>query len=127
MPSWIRPTSALDRGIAEFEKQFAAYIGARHAVGISSGTAGLHLAVIAAGVGPGDLVITTPFSFVATANCILYERGIPVFVDIDPLTLNLDPACVTRAVEDLSEGESRQEDGFRPRCVAGVWAAGPAV
>ena len=87
------PYLSIGPRISEFEKQFAAHIGARHAVGVSSGTAGLHLAVIASGVGPGDLVITTPFSFVATANCILYERGIPVFVDIDPLTLNLDPAC----------------------------------
>jgi dTDP-4-amino-4,6-dideoxygalactose transaminase len=98
------PYLSIGPRIAEFEERFAAYIGTRHAVGVSSGTAGLHLAVIAAGVGPGDLVITTPFSFVATANCILYERGIPVFVDIDPFTLNLDPACVARAVEDLSEG-----------------------
>ncbi len=63
---------------------------------VSSGTAGLHLAIHAAGVGPGDLVVTTPFSFVSSANCILYERGVPVFVDIEPHTLNLDPAQVAQ-------------------------------
>ena len=61
--------------IEEFERDVAAFTGARHAIGVSSGTAGLHLAVIAAGVEPNDLVITTPFSFVASANCMLYEKG----------------------------------------------------
>ena len=84
--------------IAEFEERFAAYVGTRHAVGVSSGTAGLHLCVIAAGIGEGDLVITTPFSFIASANVILYERAIPVFVDIDPLTLNINPEQVAEAV-----------------------------
>jgi len=65
--------------IAEFEKRFAAYVGARHAIAVSSGTAGLHLCIIAAGVNEGDLVITTPFSFVSSANVILYERAIPIF------------------------------------------------
>jgi dTDP-4-amino-4,6-dideoxygalactose transaminase len=90
--------------IAEFEKRFAAFVGARHAIGISSGTAGLHLCVIAAGVSEGDLVITTPFSFVASANVILYERAIPIFVDIDPKTLNIDPSPVAEAIHDLSRG-----------------------
>jgi dTDP-4-amino-4,6-dideoxygalactose transaminase len=90
--------------IAEFEERFAAYVGARHAVGVSSGTAGLHLCVIAAGIGEGDLVITTPFSFIASANVILYERAIPVFVDIDPFTLNINPEQVAEAVHDLSKG-----------------------
>ncbi|HBY93803.1 MAG TPA: polysaccharide biosynthesis protein, partial [Chloroflexi bacterium] len=69
---------------------------------VNSGTSGLHLAVIAAGIREGDLVITTPFSFIASANCILYERAIPVFVDIDPATGNLDPTLVTEAVHDLT-------------------------
>jgi len=90
--------------IAEFEEQFAAYIGTRHAIGVSSGTTGLHLCVIAAGIADGDLVITTPFSFVASANVILYERAIPVFVDIDPYTLNIDPTLVTEVVHDLTQG-----------------------
>ena len=96
-----------------FEQAVAAYVGAAHAVGVNSGTSGLHLAVIAAGVGEGsytgrdgrpDLVITTPFSFVASANCILYQRAVPVFVDVDQATGNIDPALVTEAAHDLSSG-----------------------
>ena len=82
-----------------FENEFAARFGARHAVAMSSGTAALHVAMIAAGVGEGDLVITTPFSFVASANAILFERGTPLFVDIDPVTLNIDPGAVVEAME----------------------------
>ena len=74
-----------------FEAAVAAYVGTRYAVGVNSGTSGLHLAIVAAGVQAGDLVITTPFSFIASANCILYEGGIPVFVDVDPITGNIDP------------------------------------
>jgi perosamine synthetase len=83
-----------------FEKEFAARFGARHAVAMSSGTAALHVAVIAAGVREDDLVITSPFSFIASANSILFERGTPVFVDIDPETLNLDPAATVAAIEN---------------------------
>ena len=90
--------------IDEFEERFAAYVGAQHAIGVSSGTTGLHLCVIAAGVGEGDLVITTPFSFIASANCILYERAVPVFVDVDPATGNIDPVLVTAAADDLARG-----------------------
>uniref|UniRef100_A0A7C4GA00 DegT/DnrJ/EryC1/StrS family aminotransferase n=1 Tax=candidate division WOR-3 bacterium TaxID=2052148 RepID=A0A7C4GA00_UNCW3 len=81
-----------------FERQLARFIGVRHAVAVSSGTAGLHLVVRALGLTEGDEVITTPFSFVASTNCLLYERVQPVFVDIDPRTLNLDPARVEAAV-----------------------------
>jgi dTDP-4-amino-4,6-dideoxygalactose transaminase len=97
------PYLSIGPRIAEFEERFAAYIGARHAVGVSSGTTGLHLCVIAAGVTEGDLVITTPFSFVSSANVILYERALPVFVDIEPTTLNIDPALVAEATHDLSD------------------------
>ena len=90
--------------LAEFEQRFAAYVGARHAVAVSSGTAGLHLSVIAAGVEEGDMVITTPFSFISSANCILFERAIPIFVDIDPQTLNIDPALVAQAAAELAQG-----------------------
>ena len=83
-----------------FETAFADYIGTRHAVGVSSGTAGLHLCICAGGIGEGDEVITTPFSFVASANCILYERATPVFVDIDESTLNIDPALLAAAVTE---------------------------
>ncbi len=98
------PHLSIGPRIADFEKRFAAYIGCRAGVGVNSGTSGLHLCVIAAGVGEGDLVITTPFSFVASANCILYERGAPVFVDVDERTGNIDPALVAEAIEDLVRG-----------------------
>lgn len=81
-----------------FEETFANYIGTRYAVGVSSGTAGLHCAIRAAEIGPGDEVITTPFSFVASANCVLYERAKPVFVDIDETSLNLDPNALPGAI-----------------------------
>ncbi len=95
--------------LVEFEERFAEYIGSPHAVAVSSGTAGLHLAVIAADVGPGDLVVTTPFSFVASANPILYERAIPVFVDIDPETFNIDPSQVIAAVDGITSGGKARE------------------
>jgi perosamine synthetase len=85
----------------EFEQAFAHAVGTPYAVAVSSGTAGLHLSVVAAGVQDGDWVITTPFSFVASANVILYERAVPIFVDIDPRTLNIAPAAVEEAVQDL--------------------------
>jgi perosamine synthetase len=73
-----------------FEHEFAERAGARNAIAVSSGTAGLHLSLLAAGIGEGDLVLTTPLSFIASANVILYERAVPLFVDIDPKTLMLD-------------------------------------
>jgi perosamine synthetase len=96
------PFLSIGPQIAAFEQAVAAYVGVRHALGVNSGTSGLHLCVIAAGVKEGDLVITTPFSFIASANCILYERAIPVFVDVDPYTGNMDPALVVEAVEALT-------------------------
>ncbi|MSU75823.1 MAG: DegT/DnrJ/EryC1/StrS family aminotransferase [Candidatus Magasanikbacteria bacterium] len=84
--------------VLEFEKQFAKFIGTRYACAASSGTAGLHLAIMASGIGPGDEVITSPFSFVASANCILYAGATPVFADIDPVTYNLDPAEVAKKI-----------------------------
>jgi perosamine synthetase len=84
--------------LGEFERAFAAQVGAAQASAVSSGTAGLHLALRAVGVTEGDEVITTPFSFVASANVALYERARPVFADIDPVTLNLDPEAAAAAV-----------------------------
>jgi perosamine synthetase len=86
--------------LEEFEAAFAARIGVPHASAVSSGTAGLHLALRAVGVSDGDEVITSPFSFVASANVALYERARPVFVDIDPVTLNITPDAVAAAVSD---------------------------
>lgn len=80
--------------LAEFEEKFADYVGTRYAVATNSGTSALHLCVKALGIGPGDEVLTTSFSFVASANCLLYEKAQPVFVDIQPSTLNIDPAAI---------------------------------
>jgi UDP-4-amino-4,6-dideoxy-N-acetyl-beta-L-altrosamine transaminase len=82
--------------IPEFEAAFAEYVGAEHAVALSSGTAGLHAATFAAGLGPGDEVITTPLTFAASANCAKYVGATPVFADIDNATLNIDPGQVQR-------------------------------
>jgi perosamine synthetase len=81
----------------EFEERLATLAGRRHAIACSSGTAGLHLAVRGLGIGPGDEVITTPFSFVASANCALFERAVPRFVDIEETALGLDPELVDAA------------------------------
>jgi perosamine synthetase len=81
-----------------FERALAERVGAPHVAAVSSGTAGLHLCVRLAGLRLGDEVVTTPFSFVASTNCLLYERAEPVFADIDPETLNLDPAAAAAAV-----------------------------
>ncbi len=83
---------------AKFEVLVADRVGCRHAVAVSSGTAGLHLILAALGIGPGDEVITTPFSFVASANAILFVGATPVFVDLCPKSLNADPALVERAI-----------------------------
>lgn len=84
--------------VPRFEGMFAERVGAPYAAAVSSGTAGLHLACRIAGIGPGDEVVTSPFSFVASANCFMYEGATPVFADIDPHTLNIDPAAVEAAI-----------------------------
>jgi perosamine synthetase len=86
--------------VAAFEQAFASRVGAPFACAVSSGTAGLHLALRAVGVEDGDEIVTSPFSFVASANAALYERARPVFADIDPVTLNLDPAAAAAAVTE---------------------------
>ncbi|MBC7782676.1 MAG: DegT/DnrJ/EryC1/StrS family aminotransferase [Burkholderiales bacterium] len=91
-------TLSIGSRILEFEQKVAAICQRRYAVGVSSGTAGLHAAMVAAGIGPGDEVITTPFSFVASANCILYVGAKPVFVDINTKTLNIDTTLVEAAI-----------------------------
>src|SRR5690554_1851390 len=83
-------TLSIGPRLETFEAACARVAGRRHGIGVNSGTSGLHLAMLAAGIGPGDEVITTPFSFVASTNCILYVGATPVFVDIDPQTLNID-------------------------------------
>lgn len=86
--------------VAAFEREFAAMVGATHACAVSNCTTALHLALLAAGVGPGDEVITASHSFIATANCIRYCGATPVFVDIDPATYNLDPHRVADAITE---------------------------
>ena len=90
--------------LPEFEDALAGWLGAAHVSAVSSGTAGLHLAIRAAGIEAGDEVLTTPFSFVASANCLLYEHAQPVFCDIDPRTLNLDPGAARAAVSERTTG-----------------------
>jgi perosamine synthetase len=86
--------------LADFEQRFAARVGTPYASAVSSGTAGLHLALRAVGVAEGDEVVTSPFSFVASANAVIYERARPVFADIDPVTLTLDPDAAAAAVTE---------------------------
>jgi perosamine synthetase len=87
-----------------FEREFAAWLGVEDAVAVSSGTTALHLGVRALGWGPGDEILTSPFSFVASANCLLYEGARPVFCDVDAETLNLDPEAAAEAVGERSAG-----------------------
>lgn len=88
----------LGPNVAEFEKEAAAYLGVEQAVAVASGTDALHLALAAAGIGAGDEVITSPFTFIATAEAIRYVGATPVFVDIDPRSFNIDPACIEAAI-----------------------------
>lgn len=89
--------------IAEFEQTVADYVGAKYAVAISNGTSALHAACFAAGIGPGDEVITTPLTFAASANCVLYCGGTPVFADVDPKTYNIDPDDIRRKITDRTK------------------------
>lgn len=88
----------LGPNVQSFEQEAASYLGAKHAIACASGTDALHLAVLAAGIGPGDEVITSPFTFIATAEAICYAGAQPVFVDIDPRTFNIDPALIEAAI-----------------------------
>ncbi|SFG88902.1 perosamine synthetase [Desulfotomaculum arcticum] len=90
--------------VLNFEKKIAEYVGIKYAVAVNSGTSGLHLVVRSLGLPPGDEVITTPFSFVASANCLLFERVRPVFVDIDPLTLNMDCSNLENKINGKTRG-----------------------
>ena len=93
--------------VGEFEERFAEWVGARHAVTFSSGTAALHGAAFAAGLGPGDEAITTPMTFCATANCILYQGATPVFADVSPDTLNLDPREVAKKITSRESSRTK--------------------
>jgi dTDP-4-amino-4,6-dideoxygalactose transaminase len=97
------PILSMGKFTPAFEKTFCDLTGAKHAIAVNSGTAGLHLCVRAAGIGAGDLVITTPFSFVASSNVMLFENAIPIFVDIDAKTGNIDPELVTDAARNVEK------------------------
>jgi len=97
------PDLSLGPKLKEFERAFAKYIGRKRAVAVNSGTSGLFLCVLALEIGPGDEVITTPFTFIATVNPIMMAGAKPVFVDIDPATLNIDPAKIEAAITDKTK------------------------
>jgi perosamine synthetase len=123
------PNLSMGSQIEAFEAAFRQLTGLKHAIGVNSGTAGLHLCVRAAGIGPSDLVLTTPFSFVASANVILFENAVPVFVDVDPLTGNMDPRLTLQAAQELGAGGAAARrwlprkgapDGAQLKAVLGV-------
>jgi len=97
------PDLSLGPKLPEFETAFAEYVGRKHAVAVSSGTSGLFLCFLALGIGPGDEVITTPFTFIASATSIMMVGARPVFVDIDPTSLNIDDAKIEAAVTDSTK------------------------
>ena len=106
--------------LPEFEDKVADYVGSRYAVAVNSGTSGLHLLVRSLGWGSGDKVITTPFSFIASSNCLLYENVEPVFIDIDPKTMNLDVDKVDAWLEqEHAAGRGDQVKGILPVHVFG--------
>lgn len=126
-----RIAAVLDHGqyvmgpeIEELEKTLGTYVGVRHAIGCGSGTDALLMALMAYGVGPGDAVFTTPFTFMATAEVIALLHAVPVFVDIDPVTFNMDPAKLDQAIRSLelppSGGRTDPREPLRPRGVIAV-------
>ncbi len=108
------PHLSMGGQIEAFEQAFRRFTGLRHAIGVNSGTAGLHLCVRAAGIQSGDWVITTPFSFVASANALLFENAVPVFVDVEERSGNINPELVAEAARVLMEG-GRAAQRWLPR------------
>jgi len=102
----VMKTGRLSLGpkVDEFERAVAEYVGVKHAIAISSGTSALHLLMRAIGVGAGDEVISTPFSFIASTNCVMFDGGRPVLADIDPETWNIDPAAIEPAITPKTRG-----------------------
>jgi dTDP-4-amino-4,6-dideoxygalactose transaminase len=108
------PVLSMGEQTLAFEESVRKFCGRAHAIAVNSGTSGLHLCVRAAGIGAGDLVITTPFSFIASSNVLLYENAVPVFVDVDMETGNIDPARLAQTAEQLAKGGEAAET-YLPR------------
>jgi dTDP-4-amino-4,6-dideoxygalactose transaminase len=119
------PNLSMGPQITAFEKYFCDYTGAKHAIGVNSGTAGLHLCVRAAGIEAGDLVLTTPFSFIASTNVILFENAVPVFVDVDARTGNIDIPRLVEAARDLVAGGKKAEKWLPRTGVGGAKGISP--
>ncbi|MEQ9304959.1 MAG: aminotransferase class I/II-fold pyridoxal phosphate-dependent enzyme, partial [Marinoscillum sp.] len=96
-------TLSLGPKTVEFEEKFAALMGSKYAVAVNSGTSGLHLAIRALGINPGDEVITTPFSFIASSNCILFEGATPVFVDAEEETFGMDTSQIESKITERTK------------------------
>ncbi len=107
--------------VQEFEEQVADYVGSEYAVAVNSGTAALHAAAFAIGIGPGDEIITTPLTFAATANCVLYLGGRPVFADVCPSTLNIDPQDVERKVTSRTKAVIAVDFTGQPCDYEAIW------
>ena len=101
--------------IEAFEEALKQFTGSKHAIAVNSGTSGLHLCLRAAGIQEGDYVITTPFSFVASANVILFEKAIPIFVDVEADTGNINPESVAQAAADMASGDNTRRRRWLPR------------
>ena len=115
--------------VPKFESKFASFVGRKHAIAVNSGTSALHLCVRALGIGPDDEVVTSSFSFVASTNCILYEGGVPVFVDVDPDTFNLSPEQIHRFLSQRCERDAagaciNKETGRRVKAILPVHVFG---
>jgi dTDP-4-amino-4,6-dideoxygalactose transaminase len=111
----------------ELERRFAAYVGAKHALAVSSGTAAMHLALVALGIGPGDEVITTPITWPATANVIVHAGATPVFADVDGGTLNIDPERVAELVTSRTKAILPVHLYGQPADLDPIWALGLPV
>lgn len=113
----VLQTTSLSIGpkVVAFEQVICAYSGAQHAIAVNSGTSGLHLCIRAAGVQPGDMVLTTPFSFISSTNVILYEQAIPIFVDAEPKSGNINVKKLEAAAADLTSGDENRMKKWLPR------------
>jgi len=118
------PNLSMGKWTPAFEQSFCNLTGAKHAIAVNSGTAGLHLCARAAGIGAGDLVLTTPFSFVASSNALLFENAIPIFVDVDERTGNMDPELAADAAKNIEKYLPRRSQpaalNLRPKAILPV-------